>query len=325
MYFGGKRRIADVVWREFGAVGNYIEPFFGSGAVLLARSGGASGVETVNDADGMLANMWRAVQADPDGVARWADNPVNECDLHARHLWLVGQRDDLTARLMADPDWHDAKAAGWWLWGICCWIGGGWCSGKGPWQAVGGELVKGARIGTGMGINKNLPYMSRTGMGINKKLPHMGNAGRGAFIHDWMRELSERLRDVRVACGDWSRVCGPSVLRPGGGAIGVFLDPPYSHDVRDGKLYAIESADVSAQVRAWAIEQGSAPRVRIALCGYDNEHGGQMPDGWRAHAWKATGGYGSRGRGEARGNASREVVWFSPHCTGGGAQQGGLF
>ena len=36
-YFGGKRKVADEIWRRFGAVANYVEPFFGSGAVLLAR------------------------------------------------------------------------------------------------------------------------------------------------------------------------------------------------------------------------------------------------------------------------------------------------
>lgn len=36
-WFGGKSRIASTVWDAFGRVQNYVEPFFGSGAVLLAR------------------------------------------------------------------------------------------------------------------------------------------------------------------------------------------------------------------------------------------------------------------------------------------------
>ena len=36
-YFAGKSRVAAEVWARFGAVDNYVEPFFGSGAVLLAR------------------------------------------------------------------------------------------------------------------------------------------------------------------------------------------------------------------------------------------------------------------------------------------------
>ena len=36
-WFGGKRRCAHIVWRAMGNVPNYVEPFYGSGAVLLAR------------------------------------------------------------------------------------------------------------------------------------------------------------------------------------------------------------------------------------------------------------------------------------------------
>lgn len=36
-WFGGKSRAADLVWSRFGDVQNYVEPFAGSLAVLLAR------------------------------------------------------------------------------------------------------------------------------------------------------------------------------------------------------------------------------------------------------------------------------------------------
>lgn len=36
-YFGGKSRVADLVWSRFGDVKNYVEPFCGSCAVLLKR------------------------------------------------------------------------------------------------------------------------------------------------------------------------------------------------------------------------------------------------------------------------------------------------
>ena len=71
-YFGGKSRIAAAVWERFGTVQNYVEPFFGSGAVLLGCPWPGH-TETVNDADGLLANFWRALRADPDAVAEHAD------------------------------------------------------------------------------------------------------------------------------------------------------------------------------------------------------------------------------------------------------------
>ena len=69
---------------------------------------------------------------------------------------------------------------------------------------------------------------------------------------------------------------------------------------------------MTAKVRAWAIENGPNPDLRIALCGYEGEH--RMPDDWTVYEWKAAGGYGSQGEGRGRDNAARERIWFSPHC-----------
>lgn len=38
-WFGGKSRVARLVWERFGDPANYVEPFFGSGAILLGRPG----------------------------------------------------------------------------------------------------------------------------------------------------------------------------------------------------------------------------------------------------------------------------------------------
>ena len=124
-YFGGKSRIAHEVWARFGDVPNYVEPFAGSLAVLLARPTPPR-IETVNDIDCFLTNFWRALRNDPDGVATWADYPVSEIDLHARHRWLVEKKDFIEA-MRSDPYYYDVQIAGWWVWGICAWIGGGWC------------------------------------------------------------------------------------------------------------------------------------------------------------------------------------------------------
>lgn len=35
-YFGGKRRAAELVWRELGDPSGYVEPFAGSGSTLVA-------------------------------------------------------------------------------------------------------------------------------------------------------------------------------------------------------------------------------------------------------------------------------------------------
>ena len=300
-WFGGKSRVADVVWERFGDVRNYVEPFFGSGAVLLGRPGGAQGTETVNDLDGFVANFWRAVALDPAEVWRWADSPVNEADLHARHVWLIQQMDDgFTDRLMGDPDFHDAKIAGWWVWGVCAAIGNSFAQGAGGpwWPDADGKLVNG---NAGRGINRG---------GVGRGLPHLGDAGQGPLT-----DVAARVRHVRVACGDWGRVLSDAVTWRHG-TTAVFLDPPYSDEAeRTGGLYAHDDGTVAHDVREWCIANGDNPLLRIALCGYAGEgHDVLVSHGWTAHGWKAQGGYGSQGDGAGRANAARETVWFSPHC-----------
>jgi DNA adenine methylase len=313
-YFGGKSRVADLVWDRLGNVGNYVEPFFGSGAVLLGRPH-APGIETVNDLDCMIANFWRALIYDPEAVAHYADSPVNEADQHARHLWLCSQ-EDFRERMKVEPDFYDSKIAGWWVWGQSIWIGSGWCARQRP------------HLGNaGMGLHRKLPHLGDAGKGVNRQLPHLGDAGMGLedaecvsdrtsgtrdALFAYMAELAERLRKVRVCCGDWSRVCGPSPTVKLG-TTGVFLDPPYADEAdRQSDLYASDSGSVAHAVREWAVEWGEDPRMRIALCGYEGEH--VMPDSWECVPWKARGGYGSQGEGRGRENAGRERIWFSRYC-----------
>ena len=299
-WFGGKRKVVAEVWARFGDVANYVEPFFGSGAVLLGRPT-VAGLETINDLDGYVANFWRAIKQDPDSTAEWADQPVNENDLHARHVWLLRQRETLRAQLEGDPDWCDPKIAGWWVWGISCWIGSGFCSGNGPWW---------------VNDDRQLVHLGNNGQGVNRKRVHLGDNGRGesaARLIPWFRALAERLRFVRVCSGEWSRVCGPSVTFKHG-LTGVFLDPPYADTARrDPNLYREDSQDVAHAVRAWAVENGANPLLRIALCGYEGEH--EMPKSWVAHHWSAGEGYGSQAV-ERSHNGRRERIWFSPACLG---------
>ena len=307
-WFGGKSRAASLIWDRFGDVPNYVEPFAGSLAVLLGRPHDP-GIETVNDRDCFVANFWRAVQHDPDGVAHHADWPVNEADQHARHLWLI-QQHEWVERMKTDPDVYDVKIAGWWVWGQCIWIGSGWCAGLRQRPHLGNA---------GTGVHRKRPHLGNAGKGVHRQRPHLGNAGTGvpdsartSATRIYMRDLAERLRSVRVCCGDWSRVCGPTPTVKLG-ITGVLLDPPYLDEAdRTDNLYAVDDLTVAHAVREWAIAHGDDARLRIALCGYDGEHA--MPDTWTRVEWKAHGGYGSQGEGRGRENAARERIWFSPHC-----------
>lgn len=391
-YFGGKSRVADEVWARFGDVKNYVEPFCGSAAVLLARPT-ESKIETVNDANCFIANFWRALQADPEAVAHYADWPVNEADLHARHRWLMLSESSLEwrERMKTDPDFYDAKVAGWWVWGASCWIGAGWCDGTRLFARDGGTSNKKpeTRVRRGVtaatldekrprltgwgetGIHRKLPAVSTAGSGahaqlrqqlpdlagdsgaagrgihasaLHKKMPDVGKSRRGvasaigldadrrrpelsagngrgdatasgSAILAWFVELEQRLRRVRVVCGDWTRVVTPAVTH-GIGLTGVFLDPPYSRDAgRTPGIYSEDDDQVAHRAREWAIENGSNALLRIALCGYEGEH--EMPAGWSCFEWQAQGGYANqRKSGDGFANRLRERIWFSPGCLG---------
>ena len=127
-YFGGKRKVAHVVWQALGDVEGYFEPFGGSLAVYLARpKEHKKKFENVNDINGFVINFWRAVMHSPEKVAFYSSSVVSELDLAARHLWLVNQYDTLIERLISDPEYYDARVAGYWLFGINAWFGSHWC------------------------------------------------------------------------------------------------------------------------------------------------------------------------------------------------------
>lgn len=298
-YFGGKRRAAARIWQALGDPASYVEPFAGSAAVLLARPPFTGRrVETLNDLDGWLVNCWRAIQLSPDAVAAAALGPVAEIDYHARLAWLQERRSpDLVAWLEGDPEHHDARAAGWWLYVMACGIK--YPFNAGPWRVVDGHLRK---VGRG-----------DAGHGIIRSLPHLGPARgilREEALQSYMQQLAERLQRVRISCGSWERVTGKSVICAGyqWKDCAVFLDPPYA---TSGDLYAESSEGVAEEVRAWC--EGVRRDLRVILCGYDSEHDALLARGWSVIEGKSGSG---NGYSTDRWNGRRERLWLSPACIG---------
>jgi hypothetical protein len=373
-------------------------------------------IETVNDLDSYVSNFWRATQQAPDKVAEFADGPVNEVDLHSRHRWLV-LSDDAKAfrqRMRTDPDYFDAKVAGWWCWGLCCWIGSGWCAepqqvdrnqnvppdlqatfnsgnGIGVNGPAGGSGERSVLLGGGEGqyghgihakgklpklscndgvlgtpslqLSQQVPLIGDPPRGVHRgadqavnsegwkriKIPDGGEGtgvhgmvdgnriqladafsrGRGVnsndaagtceqrrmWLLDWFQRLRDRLRTVRVCCGDWTRVCTSESVTTRLGTTGVFLDPPYGAKAgRDSKLYSTDSLTVATDVCRWCIEWGAKPGMRIVLAGYEGEGHEQLEAaGWGVIHWKAAGGYGNRSE-KGKANAKKERLWYSPGC-----------
>lgn len=287
-YFGGKRTIAADVWTRLGSPSQYIEPFCGSAAVLLAAPKPAA-LEVICDGSGFIANFWRAVKHQPADVVEAADYPVSHIDLGARHVWLMAQRDRVGSALQ-DPNWPgDAKVAGWWLWGQCCWIGSGWCE----WQkGEGGKIPHAGNAGMGVQAIGPIPYAANAGMGESALLT---SCGRTAWR--WLHKLADRLERVRVVHGNWDRCLNNHF---GGDDTAIFLDPPYR---AYEQVYGGGKTFVADKVCKWARKN---VHLRIALCGHIGDY--DLPE-WDTVEW-------NRGRLTYSGGTTtdKECVWYSPPC-----------
>lgn len=305
VWFGGKSKIAPQIWERLGDVHRYIEPFAGSIATLLARPEDYQNRdEVVNDLDGFIPNFWRAIKYDPLTVAAHCKEPIFECDLHSRNIWLEGQRSTLAAKLEADPFYHDPLVAAWWVWVMGASITGIFGA-KGPWSIKDGMLVKGEPRS---GIKRSIPLVSKG---------HVHGIQCISEPVSLFLDLQERLQNVKVLCGDWER-CVKTSVTDGAKSVGIFLDPPYGAEDYDTAVYA-EGKDITKDVRDAALELGKNPTFRVALSGYEGEHNELEDHGWTKISWKTSGGMARIGNGGTQGivNADRERVWFSPHCLSG--------
>ena len=281
-YFGGKSSIGDVVWRHFGNPKMYVEPFCGSAAMLLARPGEPPfRNEIINDFDGNVANFWRAMKYDPDGVADVADWPTNHIDLMARKRYVLKEYGSMREKLIADHEYCDPKIAGYWAWILSVGIGESLSS-----------------------LNQRPNIAKCQGIVVIKNLC------------EYLKKLQKRLADVKVVCGDWMQVMGGNG-RTADGDCAVFLAPPYAPEQgRANKIYRKDDLTTATDVLKWCKENGNNRLYKIALCGYDGEHNELEDMGWTVHAWKTGGGWANTGRDNSRGKENRfkERVWFSPFC-----------
>ena len=285
---GGKRRWASLIWSRLGNPDVYAEPFFGSGAVLLARPGGPGKREVVCDANGLVCNFWRAVVADPALVARYAANPTFHHDLTARRIHMGKWLAEHGNLLAEDPGHHDPRIAGWWVWAMSMWIG-----------RHTGFLPTGATVEDR--IPKIVPSLS--GSGISAQVAMMrgkGPVAQMAAIERHLRDLQDRLHSVIVLNRDWTSCVTPAALAACPSASGhsraVLLDPPY---LQDGQIYESDDGKVARAAYAWAVRNGDEHRV--AYCCRRGTF--EVPPGWTAE----TKTFVRTGRGD-------DMVMFSPAC-----------
>ena len=353
--YGGKGRWADAIWQRLGSPGVYVEPFLGSGAVLLAKPGGAAPREVVCDMNGHIANFYRALTAAPDEVARWADWPTVHQDLTARHRWLLKWGAEHAERLSDDPEWFDPQAAGWWVWGISSWIGHGWCDGT-NWEqipdtsATGPKGVQMQRTtlpvedkrdrqpnalskGGGQGCQiqrvgvpwEQIPRVKDAsgGQGVSMQAKHDdGEVLTGERLRPWFRALAQRLSRVIVLNRSWESAVTDSVLQQTPSSpkpvVAVFMDPPYkTTGGRSTGLYVGDKAGASDDVAeaSYAWAVEHGAKYRIAYACHLGDF--PVPDGWEVESRGFSGHRDAKKKAEAQ-----DCVMFSPACV---QVQGSLF
>lgn len=92
-YHGGKARLVDTITALMPPHRNYIEPFFGSGAVFFGKPP-APRHEIVNDVDGNIVNFFRVLRDDMEGLERaCALSPHSRDEFAAADL--TGEMSDL--------------------------------------------------------------------------------------------------------------------------------------------------------------------------------------------------------------------------------------
>ena len=300
-WYGGKRRFAPVVWERLGDPTVYVEPFAGSLAVMLARPGGAGPREIACDTDGGLINLWRALQYDPGEVAFWADYPTFHQDLTARHRWLRQWVADNAHRLSEDPHFFDAKAAGWWAWGISLWIGGGWCDTTSDRRPAVNPHGGGRTRVTAQSVHDQRPHVHDRGGGqgvsaqtVRDQIPNVAMVPGGQGVNaqrttrpdliEWFGDLQTRLKSVIVLNRPWQSALTPSLLQQTAtgpkSTVGILMDPPYITNQRSGTLYGsdLDGTSDTAAVESyrWAVDNGD--RFRIAYCSHEGDF--PTPPGW---------------------------------------------
>lgn len=122
---GSKWRIADWIIEQMPKHNYYLEPFFGSGAVFFSKN--PSDVETINDRDSLVVNLFSMIRDNPDALAQaieltpWARSEYDICrrdlshgdDIEKARRLLVAMWQGVGLRRASTSDENSAGNCGW--------------------------------------------------------------------------------------------------------------------------------------------------------------------------------------------------------------------
>jgi DNA adenine methylase len=290
-YIGGKYAVAPEINRRFGAIDTRIDAFTGSSSWILASP--PTKYEIVNDLDGYVVNYLRAIKYAPEEVARHLDFPRAELELIAHHHYTRDKLPELVSRLGGDPEYYDPTLAARWAYVMAYKLDPSLAK-PGGWLTRDGLLVYERGDGRIRGSMTATPRL-------------LARLVKERRVSEYVAALAERLRGVQVFWNDFEVVV-EKARRPELGIVGILLDPPYPRHLRDF-AYDADGADVWHRAARWAVANGDNPKLRIAVCGYNDAGSDALfPPDWARFVWNRS------GIGQYK---DRECIWFSPHCGGG--------
>jgi site-specific DNA-adenine methylase len=264
VYVGGKRRIAPEVWKRFGDVHVYLEPFAGGLGVLLGRPEHHKGhIEIANDSDLAVLNFWRCVRVCPMAVVQEAERLRHAVEIRAAYSNAMETLKSRVDLFKTRVSYCEPQAAGLWAFAH---------------------------------NSAMFPTSLHTGGGPAKPYSHV----QGNLDISNLLELQSRFVEVAFDVGDWTETFKRALgfgVRNGGdrwGDIGIFCDPPYSAGTRKTRMYAHDKPSVASECaqacRDLAVEH---PALRMALCGVAGEHDDLLV-GWSVYDWSTKTGVSER-------------------------------
>jgi site-specific DNA-adenine methylase len=230
---GNRRRVAADIWKRLGDPELYIEPFLGTGAVLLLRPQWDGKRQIANDLDPFVINFFRAMKYDADDLAaRWSSFFKKRPGLLDLKEKLRDEKSGLESSLQKQT-FFDTSIAGDWYYGTML-----------------------TTHGSFMNENRTpVPMVNR----YEKPSTSLIHSAKDR------RNIRRRLQQVDLYCGDWTGVLHHLDGRT---SAAIFLDPPYRST--SGNYY-VAQRETAREVAAWAFKQ-KTPKLRISLCGFDGDY-----------------------------------------------------
>lgn len=292
-YYGSKEKIAqtivDIIKKDNWS-NQYIEPFVGSNSILLQDD--FDGIKVIiNDFDGKITNIWRALKYKPEETAGFIQGVCNTINLTGLDLAVQRSYDALLDRLHADIDYCDPKLAAHFIDLCCSWIGDGAGNVKGPWTTIKDEdnidilvrkekgdiACKQAQYTSDRGIKCTQPlHYANQGI-ICKQAQYTGDVGINAKhsgISVWFNAISKRLSDTYILSNDFERILNLYCIKSK--RTTIFFDPPYDNkgNAGTGVDYISDDANIiSKRTREWCIRNHDVlNKTRIIIAGRGIEH-----------------------------------------------------